>query len=193
MPAILSTSRVRHVPPAADRPRRHPHYYMPQGNVVIRVQNTLFKLDLSVLHEKSPILRIITPPDYVGKTCLHGFDDEHPFVLPEVEELDFVRLLWVLYPSNSHPFTTAKVDDWVSILKLASIYQIDDVRDLAIARLHSSQIGPIRKIAIWDKYHVDPNLLISSYVALCQRVDPLTIAMTMTIGLKQFTKLACRA
>lgn len=121
---------------------------------------------------------------------LQGFDDEHPFVLHDVSELDFVRLLRVLYPSNSHPFTAAKVDDWLSVLKLASLYQIDDVRDLAIARLHASQIDPIRKIAIWDKYHLDPSLLSSSYVALCQRFEPLTLAMTMAIGLKNFTKLA---
>ncbi|GLB37347.1 hypothetical protein LshimejAT787_0403980 [Lyophyllum shimeji] len=191
MPAILSSLQVQPVSPRqTDRPKRHPRYYMQQGNVVIRVQNSLFKLDLSVLHEKSPVLRIITPPVYAGKMRLQGFDDEHPFVLHDVLEVDFVRLLRVLYPSNSRPFTAAKVDDWLSVLKLASVYQIDDVRELAVARLDASQIDPIRKIAIWEKYRLNPTLLIPSYVALCQRAEPLTIAMTMAIGLKNFTKLA---
>ncbi|KAF5385844.1 hypothetical protein D9615_002322 [Tricholomella constricta] len=190
MPALRSNPLLQPAQPLSDRPRRHPCYYMPQGNVVIRVQNTLFKLDLSVLHETSRVLRIITPPLYAGKLRFQGFDDEHPFVLHETTEHEFVRLLWVLYPSNSHPFTAATVDDWMTILNLAHKYEMDDVCALAVARLHASQVDPIRKIAIWDKYHLDPYFLASSYVALCQRVEPLTLGMTMTIGLKNFTKLA---
>lgn len=39
------------------------------------------------------------PPVYAGKTRLYGFNHDQPFVLREVTETDFVRLLWVLYPS----------------------------------------------------------------------------------------------
>ncbi|KAG5636941.1 hypothetical protein H0H81_006337 [Sphagnurus paluster] len=196
MPALLSSSRLQpapsaeHIATSSVTPRKHPRYYMPQGDVVIRVQDALFKVDLSVLHEKSPVLQMITPPQYAGKMRLCGFDDDHPFLLHDITEAEFVRLLWVLFPSNSHPFTMASIADWVSILKLAHKYQIDDVRELAVLRLHASHIDPIRKIAIWDQYHLDTTLLTSSYVALCQRVEPLTLAMTMTIGLKNFTKLA---
>ncbi|KIK09223.1 hypothetical protein K443DRAFT_127662 [Laccaria amethystina LaAM-08-1] len=79
-------------------PRKHTPYYTPDGNVVIQVQDTLFKLDLSVLHAKSPVLRSIVPPVYDGKTRLLGFNDQHPFQLPEVSEIDFTRLLSVIYP-----------------------------------------------------------------------------------------------
>lgn len=61
---------------------------------------------------------------------------------------------------------------------------------MAAARIHSSPIDPIRKIAIWEEYRLDPSLLVSSYVTLCRRVEPLTLAMTMSIGLKNFTQLA---
>ncbi|KAG5645406.1 hypothetical protein DXG03_006230 [Asterophora parasitica] len=180
MPALRSNPRLQPVAsPSNTKSQRHPRYYMPQGNIVIKVQNTLFKLDLSVLHEKSLVLRVITPPQQGGKLRLHskGFDDEHPFVLPEISD-------------NSYPFTSATVDDWMIILNLAHKYEMDDVRALAVARLHASPIDPVRKIAIWDKYHLESHLLAPSYVELCQRVEPLTLGMTMTIGLKNFTKLA---
>jgi hypothetical protein len=82
------------------------------------------------------------------------------------------------------------VDDWVSILKLSTRYQIEDIRNLAVARLHALPVDPVRKIVIWEDYCLDPTLLVSSYVALCQRVEPLTLPMTMALGLKTFTKLA---
>ena len=82
------------------------------------------------------------------------------------------------------------VEEWLSVLKLSSKFQIDDVRPLAASRLHALPIDPIRKITIWDEYHLDHNLLTSSYVALCQRTEPLTLPMTMALGLKNFTKLA---
>ena len=82
------------------------------------------------------------------------------------------------------------VEEWLSVLKLSSKFQIEDVRPLAASRLHPLAIDPIRKITIWDEYHLDHNLLTSSYVALCQRTEPLTLPMTMALGLKNFTKLA---
>lgn len=82
------------------------------------------------------------------------------------------------------------MDDWVSILKLSTRYQIEDVRSLAVARLHALPLDPVRKIAIWEDYHLDSAHLTSSYVALCQRKEPLTLPMTMALGLKTFTKIA---
>lgn len=136
-----------------------------------------------------------------------GFNDEHPFALREVSATDFERLLWVLYPLCVLSFIVQSkltnltgredptkqpttVEEWISVLKLSTKFQIDDVRPLAASRLHALPIDPIRKITIWDEYHLDPKLLTSSYVALCQRTEPLTLPMTMALGLKNFTKLA---
>ncbi|KAF9460728.1 hypothetical protein BDZ94DRAFT_1265366 [Collybia nuda] len=192
MPALHSSklNDLSSLDGVSETPTKHPIYYMSGGNVVIRVQNTLFKLDLSVLHAKSSILRIIMPPVYSGKARLHGFDHNQPFVLHEVTENDFVRLLWVLYPSTHQLCQPITAEDWVSILKLSTRYQIEDVRSQAMARLHALPLDPVRKIAIWKDYHLDSAHLTSSYVALCQRKEPLTLPMTMVLGLKTFTKVA---
>ncbi|KAF8627642.1 hypothetical protein AX15_004336 [Amanita polypyramis BW_CC] len=109
-------------------PKKHEHYYLQDGNVVIQVEDTLFKLDLSMLHAKSPVFRIIVPPVYGGRTCYMGFDDEHPFVLREISATDFERLLWVLYPLNDTKKRPTTVEEWLSILKLSTKFQIDDIR-----------------------------------------------------------------
>jgi hypothetical protein len=89
--------------------------------------------------------------------------------------------------STKQPTT---VEDWLSVLKLSTKFQIDDVRPLAASKLHSLSIGPIREITIWDEYHLDSKLLTSSYVALCQRIEPLMLQMTIALGLKNSTILA---
>ncbi|PFH52182.1 hypothetical protein AMATHDRAFT_124347, partial [Amanita thiersii Skay4041] len=82
------------------------------------------------------------------------------------------------------------VDAWLSVLKLTAKFQIDEVHSNAASALHTLPIDPIRKIAIWEEYRLDPTLLIPSYIALCERIEPLTLPMTMALGLKNFTKLA---
>ncbi|KAF9012578.1 hypothetical protein BDQ17DRAFT_1232158 [Cyathus striatus] len=71
--------------------KKHDVYYMPQGNTVIQVEYTLFKVDLAVLQKHSSILQSITASGAI-------FTDKHPLVLHEVTENDFFTLLKVLYP-----------------------------------------------------------------------------------------------
>lgn len=56
--------------------------------------------------------------------------------------------------------------------------------------LHELPIEPIRKIAIWEEFQLDPGLLLSSYATLCQRSEPLTMDMSLSLGLRTFTKVA---
>lgn len=67
--------------------------------VLQQVENTLFRLSLSVLHENSPILRSTVPPPPEGKVVpIMGFNDKRPLVLRETSEVDFVCLLTILFP-----------------------------------------------------------------------------------------------
>ena len=63
------------------------------------MENTLFRIPLSILHENSPILRSTIPPIQSGSLPLVGFNDKCPLILREVAEMDFVRLLSILLPS----------------------------------------------------------------------------------------------
>lgn len=82
------------------------------------------------------------------------------------------------------------VDELLDTLKLARIFQMDEVIKTLTSLLHELPIEPVRKIAIWEEFHLDPDLLLSSYARLCQRSEPLTMAMSLSLGLRTFTKVA---
>ncbi|KAF8161357.1 hypothetical protein B0H34DRAFT_796162 [Crassisporium funariophilum] len=190
-PNACSTSPTGKRTPEHIRLKKHRIYYMLEGNIVIRVENTLFKVDLEVLHANSPVLMSIVPPIHAGKMPLVGYNDKRPLHLRDISSVDFARLLSILYPS--HPNTSKKqttVDEFVAVLKLARNLQMDNVSKTVMSQLHELPIEPIRKIAIWEEFHFDPDLLLPSYATLCQRSEPLTMAMTMSLGLRNFTKVA---
>jgi hypothetical protein len=98
-------------------------------------------------------------------------------------ELNYARDVETLHKPRT-------VDELLGILKLARNFQMDEVGKKLTSLLHELPIEPIRKIAIWEEFHLDPDLLLSSYATLCQRSEPLTITMTLSLGLRTFTKVA---
>ena len=104
--------------------------------------------------------------------------------------LVFVTCIWLWVRDDDSLTKATTVETWLSILKLSTKFQIDDVRLLAASKLHILPIDPIRKITIWEEYRLDPKMVLSSYIALCQHTEPLTLPMTMALGLKNFTRLA---
>ncbi|KAF9478123.1 hypothetical protein BDN70DRAFT_809400 [Pholiota conissans] len=178
-------------PSGSHRVRRHKRWYMYDGNIVIQVENTLFRLKLSTLHEHSPVFRNIVPPIQTGSLPIIGYNDRRPLVLYEVSQVDFVRLLPMLFPSEPQsPKKPATIHDLLSILKLATNFQMDAIRHMAMLQVLEIPMDPIRRIAIWDEFHLDSDLLLPSFAALCQRSEPLTLPMTMSLGIRNFTKVA---
>jgi hypothetical protein len=82
------------------------------------------------------------------------------------------------------------VRELLAVLKLAAYFQMDTVITSVETQLRHLDIEPVRKIAIWDEYHLNPDLLLPSFATLCQRSEPLTLAMTMSLGIRNFTKVA---
>jgi len=171
--------------------KRHKRFYMSEGNIIIQVENTLFRISLSVLHENSPILRSTIPSIQSGSSSLVGFSDKRPLILREIAKVDFARLLSTLFPSQAQsPKKSETISELLSVLKLATSFQMERVRAVAMRELHQLPIDPIRKIAIWEEFHLDPDLLFPSFAELCQRSEPLTLPMTMSLGIRNFTKVA---
>ncbi|KAF9450098.1 hypothetical protein P691DRAFT_499111 [Macrolepiota fuliginosa MF-IS2] len=185
------TSTIRHSPSKAFK-QKHPVYYLSEGNAVVQAGNTLFCFDLSILHSKSLVLQSILPstqPSHLPK-----FDDTHPLQLLETSSTDLERLLQILLPLPNSPLPNLSTPEhYLSLLNVASKYHIPTVTSLAAARLHtlpSPGLDPIRKIAIWDQYKLDPYLLRAPFTALCQREQPISLQMGLTLGVKRLTALA---
>ncbi|KAF8525981.1 hypothetical protein BU17DRAFT_62522 [Hysterangium stoloniferum] len=169
--------------------RRHKVYYFDNDQVIFLVEETLFKVHRSILMRHSAVFRdMFDMPQTVGET-LEGSCDQAPIRLEDVKAQDFEHLLGILYPSviGKH---VATLPEWISILQLATRWLFDDIRSLAIAELADLKIEPVQKVAIAIQCDI-PEWLHSSYMALCDRPNPLTIEEARRLGLEVATQLAC--
>ncbi|KAJ7625578.1 hypothetical protein FB45DRAFT_921805 [Roridomyces roridus] len=112
-------------------PMRHTKYYM--ENVIFLVENQLFKVPRYRFENNSEIFK--TAFELPVTDSAEGQSDEDPIKLEGISSVDFERVLGVLYPANSYKTETMPKEHWISVLKLATLWRMLDVRDLAIANL----------------------------------------------------------
>ncbi|KAI0790032.1 hypothetical protein C8Q75DRAFT_763698 [Abortiporus biennis] len=172
--------------------KRDEHYYISDGNVVIAVENVLFKLHRSRLDAYSPVFRemwsIPTPTSEGGSE--EGQSDENPIILHGIKAIDFTRFLWIVYPLDLGVYEAKTVEDWKSILDQAERWQVDSLRTLAAEQLHKLDILPVAKISLWNKYNLDRSMLSESFRDLCVRAESLTEEEAMDLGMAIFIKVA---
>lgn len=82
------------------------------------------------------------------------------------------------------------LSDWIPILQLSTRWLFDDIRSLAIRELAKNDIEPVQKVAIALQNDV-PEWLHPSYMALCERPNPLTVEEARKLGVEVVAQLAC--
>ncbi|KAG6857750.1 hypothetical protein H0H87_004166 [Tephrocybe sp. NHM501043] len=174
-------------PPAENdypRPNKHVEYYLEDGNLVVLIKNTLFKIwDGSFRRHSEFFSRASFSLLEVDKG-IEGSDDEHPLVLDGVEVGDFEKLLWIVYPPVIGTFKTKTAQDWTAVLDLASRWKFKDIRELAIKELAKFEIDPIEKIELQQKYEVKRQWAWSAFNALCSRTNGLDVAEGRRLGVE---------
>lgn len=83
----------------------------------------------------------------------------------------------------------AMLPEWISILQLATRWLFDDIRTLAINELAKFDIEPVQKVVIATQCDI-PDWLHTSYMALCDRQNPLTVEEARRLGVDVVAKLA---
>ncbi|KAH6908547.1 hypothetical protein BKA70DRAFT_1280145 [Coprinopsis sp. MPI-PUGE-AT-0042] len=84
-----------------------------------------------------------------------GISDDKPIVLEGYKSEDFECLLKLLLPPPFEPSPPAlSKQEWASVLKLATIWQMDKARKVAIDQLSALDLSPIEKIQYAREYHV---------------------------------------
>ncbi|KAJ7145919.1 hypothetical protein C8R44DRAFT_601213 [Mycena epipterygia] len=198
-----SSSNSEAAPPA---PRRHPEYYFADGNLVIQVSDTLFRLWDGALRRHSTAFPVPVPVaspqmDNKGAAGVEngnvavGTDDAHPLVLEGVESADFERLLWVIYPPVIGQCLATTPDDWTAILSLATRYAFPAIRTLALRELgalsmEDKDMDPVSKIALLAKYDVPRQWAYGAFVALCARQGALELEEGRRLGVEMTVLVA---
>ncbi|KAF8069058.1 hypothetical protein FPV67DRAFT_1780435 [Lyophyllum atratum] len=158
-------------------PEKHALYYLMP--ITIQVDDHLFKVPRHGFMQYSPIFRdTFSIPQ--SSTCqLDGSSDKNPMNLP-VSISDFRYLLEVIYPLETPPSPTLSKDGWTAVLKLAILWEMDKLRELAITKLTAATTA-IEKIVLAKEYYV-PQWLRSGYQELVDREEMLSIEDSDKIG-----------
>ncbi|KAH6908503.1 hypothetical protein BKA70DRAFT_1280034, partial [Coprinopsis sp. MPI-PUGE-AT-0042] len=147
---------------------RNPNFYF--QNVVIGVEDRLYSIPKQVLVCQSPGFKGMfdVPTDGTGE----GENDEKPIVLEGYKSNDFEYLLKVLYPCYACGSLSSRTttNEWVSVLKLSTIWQMDKIRDMAIVQLSACEMLPIEKLQYAREYRV-PKWLTEGVIALANELS----------------------
>ncbi|KAM6502891.1 hypothetical protein JOM56_002868 [Amanita muscaria] len=103
-------------------------------DIVFRVEDQLFKVPRRMFVQHSQVFRDMFDIPIPAGTEPDGCSDEQPLILETIEKKDFIPLLRCLYPPQfqrvtGHDFS---LDEWKSVLKLANLYEMTDVKDFAV-------------------------------------------------------------
>ncbi|KAK0212380.1 hypothetical protein DFS33DRAFT_1280970 [Desarmillaria ectypa] len=98
---------------------------------------------------------------------VEGSSDDNPIRLQGIGKLDFERLLKYMYPTNIPPVLTRPLEDWISILKLSTMWFMTDIRNHVIPKIieRHLEIDVIERITLGRKYDL-PALVTSGVTTL---------------------------
>ncbi|KAA1470500.1 hypothetical protein DENSPDRAFT_741012, partial [Dentipellis sp. KUC8613] len=99
-------------------------------------------------------------------------DASEPIALEDVESTEFDALLSILYPADFHECEVKTVDAWTAVLRLATKWSFTSIRKLAIDRIEPIA-SAVDKVVLGRTYTINAWLR-PGFVALCERVQPLT-------------------
>ncbi|KAF6755689.1 hypothetical protein DFP72DRAFT_1008645 [Ephemerocybe angulata] len=171
-------------------------------NIVFKVEDTLFRVPRHGLENASVIFadmfRLPTPVG--GQTEVEGQSDDNPIVLEGYTSSEFRNLLKILYPSalkveqvhlqeDSEDVTLStsinlSKDEWLSILELSNVWEMDVVRATAIAELTSNDMTtPLEKVVLARKYRISTWLEQGLCDLVSQRPGSITSLDTLGVTL----------
>ncbi|KIM71307.1 hypothetical protein PILCRDRAFT_830429 [Piloderma croceum F 1598] len=137
-------------------------YYL--KSVIFLVEDNLFKVPKQYFQKNSRIFSNIFSDDHTAE----GSSDEKPILLYSIQKVDFERLLAVMYPICGLGPATLGRSEWESTLKLSTLWELRDLRTLAIQNLSKIEMREVDQITLGMEYRV-ADWLVKGYTKLAQR------------------------
>ncbi|PCH34241.1 hypothetical protein WOLCODRAFT_160719 [Wolfiporia cocos MD-104 SS10] len=162
--------------------KRHESLYIDDHSVVFLVEDALYKVHCHFFKRHSSVFATMFSLPPGNGNSIEGLSDDHPIKLEGVRKIDFERMLSLFYPQDIVKGDLVTVEEWTSVLALASKWLFPVHRQLAIDRL--SQIAsPIDRILLSRRYDVT-SWLVPAYFDLCTREAPLNYEEGEMLGMK---------
>jgi len=162
-------------------------YYF--ADVVFLVEDRLFKVPRRYFEEDSEVFRdmfqLPVPKDVVPDGCSR----ENPLRLEGIAKEDFKQLLKIMYPKRFGQEEILSILEWTSVLKLATMWEFDEIRKLAIRKMSALDIDTVEKVVIARDYQVG-EWLVPTINTLAQREQPLGVQDVNRLGWDYVLKVA---
>jgi len=159
-------------------PQHDSLYYW--DNVTFLVENVLFRVPRRYFQTHSSVFGDVFSLPLGGKNP-EGSSDDNPFKLESISKVDFQRLLKVIYPENPLRPVILSREEWISVLKLSTLWELDDPRERALDELSKVGLGAVDKVVLGKSYRVGKWLL-EGYIELVQRDTTISDADVAAIG-----------
>ncbi|PCH41086.1 hypothetical protein WOLCODRAFT_99816 [Wolfiporia cocos MD-104 SS10] len=168
--------------------KHHQEFYFEDGNVVILVEDTLYKLYRSLLEKYSTVFHEMwampPPPE-----STEGTTDDDPIVLHGISVADFNIFLQLLYPSVQRSFEATTDEEWMSSCNQGNRWGVTTLPSATADKLKAPPMNPVTRIVLWAQFGLDRNALVPAYSALIARPQSLTAEEAYKIGTNDVAKL----
>ncbi|KAH8996797.1 hypothetical protein EDB92DRAFT_1530037 [Lactarius akahatsu] len=163
---------------------RHQIYFFPDGDIMIRVEDTVFCIHTYFLTRESNRFRLMFISTVPCRRCREppGTSESNPLVLRDATSEAFADLLWVFYNPEYFNYSGATLEKWKRILALAQQWGFVQVEKLCVQELEKLTIPPVEKIKIYQDFNLNPELLYDSYVELVTRPEHLNLEEGGKVG-----------
>ncbi|KZV76877.1 hypothetical protein PENSPDRAFT_660838 [Peniophora sp. CONT] len=155
-------SRVS-TPGLQSEPIKHPRFYYKDGSLSFWFEDALFRIHGSVFASLSPFWD--KKLDSVESLNMMQEDID-------VSSTELSSFLSILYPMNFCEPEFRSVGEWTAVLRLASIWEFESIRELAIKQL-DGRLLPLDRLVLSRSYDI-PDWLLDGFVGIILRDEPLT-------------------
>ncbi|KZO91994.1 hypothetical protein CALVIDRAFT_601826 [Calocera viscosa TUFC12733] len=151
---------------------RHPTWYFSDGNVVLRIEDTLYNIHQSFLSKSTVFKHMFALPPSDGQ---EGGSDDKPVVLQELVQ-EFDHLLEFIYPSLDFSITSYSLDSLCMLLRLSDKYDFPDIRTHVITQLltpHNQGLLSWQRSLDLGVRHNAPPLVVAGSIGVCLQAQAL--------------------
>ncbi|KXN87076.1 hypothetical protein AN958_09286 [Leucoagaricus sp. SymC.cos] len=166
----------------------HPDYWIPGGDLYLRVEQTLFRVHSYFFireskHWKDQLVGPISPGDEPLKK---GQGEKEAIVIDEEKVEDFAQFLWVFYNDTYGNYSKASPDQWKAIMHFAGKWGFNEVKELSVRHLQDAKMGLVERIQLYQENRVPEKHLFRLYVQLASREELPGLEDAQALGLETY-------
>ncbi|KAL1712973.1 hypothetical protein EV715DRAFT_212633 [Schizophyllum commune] len=172
-----AATRATHEAPVV--PAQAHRFYLDDGNMKLKLEDgTFYNVHRHFFERHAPRF---------AELYLRG---EQPDILEihDVSSIDFQRFLSIIYPSELGISDIRTVEEWTSVLRLASMWSVPSLRQVAIREIEPN-VTPVDKIVLAREFGLGETWLLPAFVALCRSSEPLEYEHAERLGLRSVLEI----